>query len=287
MENYKNHPLYQPMDFEALFAQTFQIYKKHFVWLFLYSFLGIVLMSMLFFATDLKDKLTYDFIYNPEQIGSFLGTLFLILFIMFIGYSILYLFIHYFVIYQYIEPEKSHLSMFGDAIRRFALPYLLIVLIVTIILIVSATIGIFLLIVGMFVALLYFGTIFLPVAPILIVEKEDPITTINRSFKLGHLEFWPTLGALIVMYILIMVASMILSAITMAPFAIDMFKLMNPNTILEMIENGESIFSFITPAFVLVSSIVNAITFPIIPIFAVLVYFKLKYKEDQFQSLDR
>ena len=274
------------MDFEALFTQTFQIYKKHFARLFLYSFLGIILMSMLFFATNLKESFTYDFINNPEMIGGFLGNLFLILLVMFIGYSILYLFIHYFIIYQYIEPERSHLTMLGDAVKRFALPYFLIAIILTVILTVSMTIGFFLLIVGMMVALCYFGTIFLPVTPILIVEKDDPISTIGRCFKLGHIDFWPTLGALIVIQILIMVASMILSAISMAPFAIDMFRLMNPNTILEMMESGESIFSFITPAFVLVSSIVNAITFPITPIFAVLVYFKLKYKEDQAQSLE-
>ena len=281
MENYQNHPLYQPMDFEALFTQTFQIYKKHFVWLFLYSFSGIILMNLLFFATNLKDFITYDFLYNPGEIGSLLGKLFLFLIVLYIGYSMLYLFIHYFIIYQYVEPEKSHFTLFGEAIRKFALSYLLIILIISIILTVSMTIGVFLLIVGMFVALLYFGTIFLPVTPVLIVEKEDPLSTISRCFRLGHLDFWPTLGALIVLFILIMVASMILSAVTMAPFSVDLLKLLNPNTALEMMESGESVLSFITPGFVLVSSIVNAITFPIIPIFAVLVYFKLKYKEDQ------
>jgi len=170
--------------------------------------------------------------------------------------------------------------------KKFALPYLLIILIVSIILTISMTIGLFLLIVGMFLALLYFGTIFLPVTPILIVEKEDPITTISRCFKLGHLDFWPTLGALIVISILLMVASMILSAITMAPFSMDAFKLLNPNTVLEMIESGESLLSFMTPGFVLVSSIASAITFPVIPIFAVLVFFKLKYKEDQKQAME-
>jgi len=286
MENYQNHPLYQPMDFEALFTQTFQIYKKHFGWLFLYSFSGILLMSMLLFATNLKDVFTYDFIYNPEQVAGLLGKLFLFLIVLYIGYSLLYLFIHYYIIYQYIEPEKSHSTLFLEAMKKFALPYLLIILIVSIILTISMTIGLFLLIVGMFLALLYFGTIFLPVTPILIVEKEDPITTISRCFKLGHLDFWPTLGALIVISILLMVASMILSAITMAPFSMDAFKLLNPNTVLEMIESGESLLSFMTPGFVLVSSIASAITFPVIPIFAVLVFFKLKYKEDQKQAME-
>jgi len=285
MENYQNHPLYRPMDFEALFSQTFQIYKKHFGWLFLYSFLGISLISMLFFATDLQETFTYDLINDPGQVGGLLGKLFFILLVIFIGYSLLYLFIHYFVIYQYVEPEKSHLTLFGDAIRKFALPYLLIIIIVSIILTLSMIIGFVLLIIGMFAALLYFGTIFLPVTPILIVEKDDPMSTISRCFKLGHLDFWPTLGALLVIYILMSVASMILSSIAMAPFAIDFLKLLNPNTIVEMMENGEPILSFITPAFVLVTSIVNAITFPILPIFSVLVYFKLKYKEDQGQTL--
>ena len=286
MENYQNHPLYQPMDFESLFSQTFQIYKKHFGWLFLYSFLGIILISMLFFATDLQETFTYDLINNPGQVGGLLGKLFFILLVLFIGYSLLYLFIHYFVIYQYVEPDKGHLTLFGEAIRRFALPYLLIVIIVSIILTLSMIIGFVLLIVGMFAALLYFGTIFLPVTPILIVEKNDPMSTISRCFKLGHLDFWPTLGALLVIYILMSVASMILSSIAIAPFAIDFLKLLNPNTIVEMMENGESILSFITPTFVLVTSIVNAITFPILPIFSVLVYFKLKYKEDQGQTLN-
>ena len=236
-------------------------------------------------GTNLKDIFTYDFIYNQEEIGGFLGKLFLILLVMFIGYAILYLFIHYFVIHKYADPEKSHLSMFGDAVSKFALPYLLVIIIVILILTVSMTIGIFLLIIGMFVALCYFGTIFLPVTPILIVEKTDPISTISRSFKLGHLDFWPTLGALIVMYIVIMVASMILGAITMAPFAVDFLKLLNPNTVMDMLDSGESLFSFMTPGFILVSSITNAITFPIIPIFAVLVYFKLKYREDQQDKL--
>ncbi|UCG26688.1 MAG: hypothetical protein JSV24_06815 [Bacteroidales bacterium] len=284
MDNYQNHPLYQPMDFEALFTQTFNIYKKHFGWLFLYSFFGILLMSMMIFATDFKDIFTYDFFYNPGEIGGFLGRLFLILLVMFVGYAILYLFIHYFIIQKYTDPGQSHLVIFGDAVRKYALPYILILIIVIIILTVSMTIGVFLLVIGMFVALCYFGTIFLPITPILIVEKKDPLTTISRSFKLGHLDFWPTLGALIVMYIVVMVASMILGAITLAPFAVDFFKFMNPDAVSEMLEGGESLFSFLTPGFILVSAVTNAITFPVIPIFAVLVYFKLKYKEDQVVS---
>lgn len=286
MENHQDHPLYQPMNFEALFTQTFQIYKKHFGWLFLYSFLGIALISLLFFATNLRESLTYDFVYNPEQVGGLLGKLFLFLLVLYIGYSLLYLFIHYFIIYQYIEPEKSHSSLFIESIKNFGFPYLLIILIITVIMTVSMTIGLFLLIVGMFVALGYFGTIFLPVTPALIIEKGDAITTITRCFRLGHLDFWATLGALVVMFILLMVASMILSTIAMAPFSIDMLKLLNPSTALEMIESGESMLSFMTPGFVLVSSLVNAITFPIIPIFAILVYFKLRYREDHGQALE-
>ena len=88
MENYQDHPLYQPMNFEALFTQTFQIYKKHFGWLFLYSFIGILLMSLLFFATNLRESLTYDFVYYPEQVGGLMGKLFLFLLVLFIGYSL-------------------------------------------------------------------------------------------------------------------------------------------------------------------------------------------------------
>lgn len=285
MDNYKNHPLYRSMDFEALFSQTFSIYKKHFIWLILYSFIGIILLSMMIFATNLEEILSIDFINYPQEIGKFLGSLFLIGFLMFIGYAILYLFIHYFIIYKYAEPELSHLSMFGDAVKKFALPYILIVFIITVIIAVSSVIGIFLLIIGMFVALCYFGTIFLPITPILIIEKKDPISAISRCFQLGHLDFWPTLGGLIVMYIILMVVSLILSAITMAPFAVDFFRLMSPEAILEMMENGESLFSFVTPTFILVSSITNAITFPVIPIFATLVYFKLKHREDQQRDL--
>jgi hypothetical protein len=281
VENYNEHPFYQPMDFENIFSKTWEVYKKNFGYLFLYSFLGIILLQMLMYYTEFQQLFDLNYISNMESLGGFFGNLILFGAILFIGYAILYLFIHYFIIYREIEPEKSHLIFLGDSVRKFVLKYIVTILLVFIILFAGAMLGLVLLIIGSLVAILYFGTIFFPISPLVIIEKTNPLESINRSFRLVHTDFWPTLGCIVVLYIILMVISLILGVITMAPFAVDFFKLLNPNAILEMVESGQSILSkVLSPGYILLSSVANAITFPVIPVFAVLVYFNLKYKED-------
>ncbi|MCK4344910.1 MAG: hypothetical protein KAX05_06440 [Bacteroidales bacterium] len=281
MENYKDHPFYQPMDLENIFSKTWEVYKKNFRWLFLYSFLGILLLQMLMYYTQFQQIFDLNYLNDIDSLGKIFGNLMLFGIILFIGYAILYLFIHYFIIYREIEPDKSHLIFLGDSVRKYALTYLATILLVFFILIAGAILGLIAFIIGSFIAVLYFGAVFFPISPLVIVEKTNPFESISRSFRLVHTNFWPTLGYIVLLYIILMVISLVLGAITMAPFAVDFFKLLNPNVVLELFESGEPILSkIISPGYILLSSVANAITFPVVPIFAVLVYFNLRYKED-------
>jgi NADH:ubiquinone oxidoreductase subunit 5 (subunit L)/multisubunit Na+/H+ antiporter MnhA subunit len=79
--------------------------------------------------------------------------------------------------------------------------------------------------------------------------------------------------------VILLVISLILSGIILLPFAGSFFKtLFNPeetSAALEMTKN---------PLFIILSALVNAITIPVMPIFAAILYFNGKAKEDKKET---
>ncbi|NOY36538.1 MAG: hypothetical protein GXO83_03090 [Chlorobi bacterium] len=281
---YKDAPFYQAQDFETIFGYAWMIYKRYFGWLFFYSFLGILLIQALiytFFPNTIAQL--YQVAENPQApMGNLLQELGLFVAVFFLIYALLYLFLFYFIIGKTLFPEKSHLTLFAEAVQKYYLHYLLTMALVFAVLFFGTIAGLILFIIGALFTGLFFGTVLFPSAPILIVEEIKPIQVIPRCFQLVLKDFWRVLGFVIVFYTIIVLFSMIFSAISMAPYAgkflHTVFNAAGPETV-----SGTSgmLQPMQNPVYIVLNSLFNALIIPLTPIFSVLVYFHLKFREDQ------
>lgn len=278
MINPNEHPLFQERDLEGLFRKTWEIYKKHFGWLFLYSFLGILVLQYFLLTSRLREFMTFDNLTNPEKIAEQMGSLFMLMVVFFIGYAILYLFLHYYILYQEWKTENNHFILIKESIKKFALPYLATMFLAFMILIAGMMLGVMLFVIGMFAAMIYLAAIFTPISTLLIVEEANPLEAITGSFKLVHKDLWKTLGYIAVFYILYFIIGIFLSSIILAPFAGNFFEFLNPETSTEIANASQSLLPDISPAYILISSATSAVTTPLVPIFSILIYFNLKHK---------
>ncbi len=276
MINPNEHPLFQERDLEGLFRKTWEIYKKHFGWLFLYSFLGILVLQSFLLTSRLREFMTLDYLTNPEKIAEQMGSLFMLMVVFFIGYAILYLFLHYYILYQEWKTENNHFILIKESIKKFALPYLATMFLAFIILIMGMMLGVMLFVIGIFAAMIYLAAIFTPISTLLIVEEANPLEAITGSFKLVHKDLWKTLGYIAVFYILYFITGIFLSSIILAPFAGNFFEFLNPETSTEIANASQSLLPDISPAYILISSATSAVTTPLVPIFSILIYFNLK-----------
>ena len=113
----------------------------------------------------------------------------------------------------------------------------------------------------------------------MMVEGTDIGITIKRIFKLAHNGFWSNIGWVSVFLILLIVVTVILSGIILLPFSGSLFRVVfNP-------ENADSLVDLSkNPIYIILSALVNALTFPLMPIFACILYFNGKAKEEKMES---
>ena len=279
--NYKEFPFYQQTTLELIFNNTVEIYRKFFGWLFFYSFLFLLLMNVIsgYLIADQFQDLE-QLVDHPELMVGVFSSLGKYLFIFWLGYSLYYLFIHYFIIVKYLEPEKSHGVMFMDILKKYYLKYLIITLLSSLIIGLGTMIGILALIIGSVVAAIFLSVSLVPITPILIVEETGIWETIKRSFRLVLKDFWQILGFLIIFYLIYMLFSLIFGAIAMAPYAGSFFfNLLHPAEDTSTITNSFQLLN--QPVYLILNSLLTALITPLVPVFTVLIYFHLKFKEDQ------
>ncbi len=283
--NYKEFPFYQATTLELIFNNTVEIYRKLFGWLFFYSFLFLLLMNVLsgYVLTDKLQNLE-SLADNPELIGGIMGSLGKYLFVFWLGYSLYYLFIHYFIIMKYLEPEKSHGTLFADILKKYYLKYLVITLLSGLIVFLGTLIGLLALIIGSVIAAVFLGVSLVPVTPILIVEETGIWDTIRRSFRLVLKDFWQVLGFLIIFYLIYMLFSLIFGALAMAPYAGGFFfNILHPAGDADTLTNSFQLLN--QPLYLILSSLLTALISPLVPVFTILIYFHLKFKEDSEERL--
>jgi len=122
-------------------------------------------------------------------------------------------------------------------------------------------------------------TLYFFILPILMIEGPNIGNTITRTFTLAHRNFWSNIGWVAVFIIILIVLSLILSGIILLPFTGSFLKtLMNP-------EDAANVADMTTnPLFIILSAAVNAVTLPLMPIFACILYFNGRAVEEQAQG---
>jgi hypothetical protein len=163
---------------------------------------------------------------------------------------------------------------------KYYIPYLVIMVLLAFAGSIAIVLGIFVVIVGMFFAMLYVMTLFLFILPIMLVEETNIGNTISRTITLAHRNFWSNIGWVAVFIIILIVVTVIFSGIVLLPFTGSFFKtIINPEIATKLPDFTSN------PLFIILSAIVNAITLPIMPIFACILYFNGKAGEEQNQTV--
>ncbi len=279
MSDYRNHPYYMKMTVDSLFQNGWQILKKNYGWLFFYSFIVMALLQLLT-APLLRayfEDLT-NLIENPESIGPMMGRITSLILATLLGYTLLSAFLTNFILNY--DPGRPHLSLLGESITRFFIPLMVAGTLAGIIAAIGTVLGVFILIIGAVVAIIYFSTVFFPLSAIVVNERANPFDSLGRCFRLVHSDFWNTIGWVVLIMVIYLVLSLILGALTMIPSAGSFFDIMsNPE---DVIKSAEGLMSAVNnPLMLLLNSITSAILFPVFPVFGMLIYLHLKHGEDE------
>lgn len=280
MMDLKQHSLYKPMEADSVISNVFNIYFKRFWVLFISSFLVAFCIQMTYYQlgffeltklTDPKEMIEMIFSMRSEiLIGS-------VVYFVLIGlvHSLL---INYLLKVELI-PELKFKEILADTVKHYSIHVIFFFILSMIIIIVGSSIGILFLIVGIFIALFYLGTILVPGAAIIIAEDKNALEAIKRTFLLVHKDFWSALGAFVLFILIVILISIVLSAITAIPFVVAFVDNWHEA------ESFRDIFDMQTYEIgtwsVVLNSLVSAITYPLYAIFSLVLYFKLKFVDEK------
>jgi hypothetical protein len=276
MYQFSNHPLYRRHNIDSAMNSLWDFYKKKFLTLF---FASLVMSLVMQYASSLVNLKDLSSISDPmillEKIKGLLLPILIISLVNLLFTTIL----QYYVIFN---PVDSGNTIFTSLIRslKYFVPYLIIMILLAFAGSIAIVLGIFVLIVGAFFAMLYVVMVYLFILPVMMIEDLNIGNTINRTIKLAHRNFWANIGWVAVFIIVMLVISVIFSGLILLPFSGNFIK-----TIMKPEEAGALADVTNNPIFIILSAVVSALTLPLMPIFACILYFNGKAGEEQLQSV--
>lgn len=272
MDQFSNHPLYQRHNLDSAMGSLWNFYKKHFVSLFIISLAMSLVIQYATSILNFKDlQNTTDPMIMLEKIKDMILPILIISLINLLFTNIL----QYYILYN---PLDSNNNIFVSALKsiKYFIPYIIIMILLAFAGGIAIVLGFFVLIVGAFFAMLYVMTMYLFVLPVLMVEGPNIANAIPRIFRLVHKNFWSNIGWVAVFIIILIVISIILSAVILLPFTGDFIK-----TIINPQSGSNLVHDTTNPLFIVLSAVVGALTLPLMPIFACILYFNGKASEEQ------
>jgi hypothetical protein len=276
MDQFNNHPLYKRHNIDSAMSSLWEFYKKKFLSLFMMSFVMSLVMQYASTFVDIKElKTVTDPMIMLEMMKGYLVPLLIISLVNLLFITIL----QYFIIYNPLNSEKSVFVYIFKSLKYY-IPYLIIMVLLVFAGSVAIILGVFVLIIGMFFAMLYVITLSCFILPILMVEGVNIGNTIRRTLTLAHKNFWSNIGWVTVFIIIIVVVSLIISGIILLPFTGNFVKtIMNPDDATKLIDVTTN------PFFIILSAVASALTLPLMPVFACILYFNGKAREEQNEGI--
>jgi hypothetical protein len=276
MDPFSNHPLYKRHNIDSAMNTLWEFYKKRFLTLFIASF---VMSLVIQYASSLVNMKELSSVTDPmillEKIKDLLIPILIISLINLLFTTIL----QYYIIYNPIDNENTFFTSVIRSLKYF-IPYLIIMVLLAFAGSIAIVLGIFVLIVGAFFAMLYVVTIYMFILPVMMVEGTNIGSTITRTIALTHKHFWTNLGWVAVFIIVMLVLSVVFSGIILLPFSGSFLK-----TIFKP-EDASTLADVTTkPLFIILSAVVSALTLPVMPIFACILYFNGRAGEEQIQQI--
>jgi len=274
MEQINNHPLYRRHNIDSAMSSLWEFYKARFLALFIISFVMSLVIQYASTMVNFKELQTItDPLQMLEAIKGFIGPILLISLINLLFTTIL----QYYIIYNPLDSENNIVAAALRSLKYF-IPYLIILVLLTFAGSIAIILGLLALIIGVFFSLLYLMTLYLFILPILMVEGTNIGNVISRTFSLAHRNFWSNMGWVAVFLIILIVISVIFSAIILIPFSGSFLKtIINPENVSELLDFATN------PVFIILSAVMGALTMPLMPIFACILYFNGRAAEEQSQ----
>ncbi|MGD0757142.1 MAG: hypothetical protein ABR927_19020 [Bacteroidales bacterium] len=276
MDQFSNHPLYRRHNIDSAMSSLWEFYKKKFLPLFIMS---LVMSLVIQYVSTLVNIKELSSITDPmvllEKVKGLLLPILAISMINLLFSTI----IQYYVIYNPIDKENTVFNSIVKSLKYFV-PYLIIIVLLAFAGSIAIVLGIFVLIVGAFFAMLYVVTVYLFILPVMMAEGANIGNTISRTIKLVHKNFWSNIGWVAVFIIIMVVISLIFSGIILIPFTGNFIKtIVNPEDASKLVDITNN------PLFIILSAVVSALTLPLMPIFACILYFNGKAREEQIQPI--
>jgi hypothetical protein len=272
MNQFDNHPLYRKHTIDSAFSSLWEFYKKKFVSLFIMS---LVVSLGTQYASSLVNMKELSTITDPmlmlEKMKGLLVPIVVVSLISLLSTTIL----QYYIIFNPVNSENSILKSVVRSLKYF-IPYLIIMILLAFAGTIAIVLGIFVLIIGAFFAMLYVVTVYLFILPVMMAEETNIGATISRTISLTNKNFWSNIGWVSVFIIIMLVISVVLSGLILLPFSGSFIKtIVHPEDASTLIDVTNK------PAFIILSAIAGALTIPVMPIFACVLYFNGKAGEEQ------
>ena len=276
MDNFRNHPFYRVHNIDSAMNSLWEFYKRNFLPLFLMSFAMSLVIQYSSTFIDLKAiQSETDPMVIIEKMKVFFVPMLIISLINLLFTTIL----QHYIIHRPLDISSSVLSSVLKSLRYFV-PYLIIVIMLSVTGTLAIALGLLALVIGAFLVIIYVLMLYLFILPVMIVEETDISRTISRVFSLAHRNFWTNFGWVATFLILIIVISVILSGLALLPFAGSFFKtLSNPEDAATAADLAKN------PVFFFITALINALTVPLLPIFASILYFNGKAREEQNETI--
>lgn len=276
MDQFSSHPLYRKHNIDSAMSSLWEFYKKKFLSLFIISLVLSLVMQYASTFVDIKEIQTVtDPMIMLGMLKDYIVPILIISLINLLFTTIL----QYYIIYSPLNSEDNILVTLLKSLKYY-IPYLIIMVLLALAGVVAIVLGILALVIGVFFSILYLMTLYLFILPIMMVEGANIGNTISRTITLAHRNFWSNIGWVAVFIIILIVVSVIFSGIVLLPFTGNFVKtIMNPEDATNLVDMTTN------PLFIILSAVVGALTLPLMPIFACILYFNGKAGEEQEQTV--
>ncbi len=271
MNNYQNHPLAGAADLDSAFNKLWSFYKKYFIGMYIISVAGSLLSLIFMAGIDMASlqEVSADPQLVLEKMKSMAGPYALTMLVT----LLLMVFLHTWILDRPAN-EPGFASMLLKKMLLALLPYLVAMIIFMVLTAILTSIGIVLLVLPGLFALAYMATAMIFAMPVTLIETRNPIEIVTRSFRLMHRNLWPNMGWFVILALIMVVAAMLLSTLTMLPFTGSFIRsITNPEAASAMLEMSSN------PLYIALSALTGALVRPLMPILAFLLYFRNRSAE--------
>ncbi|HUX96418.1 MAG TPA: hypothetical protein VMV47_11870 [Bacteroidales bacterium] len=272
MTEFKDHPLYKVHTIDTAMSSIWDFYRKNFLVLFFLSAVIAFVMQYISSFIDMTDlQNETDPMVMLEKIKGLAMPLMMVSLLNLLLTTIL----QHYILFKPVDSSNNVMTSVIKAFKYY-LPYLIILIILSFVGAIAVVLGLLALVVGAVFAAIYILTLYLFILPVMMTEGANIGNTISRVFALAHRNFWSNIGWVSVFFVILLAISLVLSGIILLPFTGSFIKtLFNPEDAAAAVDITKN------PLFIILSALVNALTLPLMPIFAGVLYFNARAREEK------